>query len=967
MNNHSEQGSLWHQWDLHLHSPSSLSDYENNAVTNKHIVDTLVDNGVRVVAITDHHTIDVKRIRELQTLGAGKLIILPGIEFRSDQGGDPIHYISIFPEDCNLEHVWDTLRGSLNLTEQAIKNKGGDQCVYIPIEKGAAATRDLGGVVSIHAGKKSNSIEGIKNNEQFQRKIKEDLVSDWIDILEIGQIKDIDMHHKTIFPAAKLIRPLVICSDNHDITKYERKVKCWLKADPTFRGLLMVLKEPTQRVYIGEAPPELQRIKANSTKYIQRISFQRSSNAPDKQKWFSGDIHFNPGLIAIIGNKGSGKSALSDTLGLLGATKNFGSFSFLSKQRFNHGTAGFAEHFNAEIEWRSGETESLNLAKSAPPEKPERLKYLPQDHVEKICNELDGVGESIFERELKSVIFSHIPNESRLSQKNLDDLFQFRSAEKQQRIDTLLKQLRDVSRNRAVIEKESNPKRKAELEEEIKRKRLEIEAHNKAKPEEPVTVPSTEGTAINSNNELSKHLKSAEANRGKVVDSIANATNQIKEAERKKALAARLLERLQNYEKEYKTFILLISNDTEELKLEPRELVIIEVKMDEIVKIRDNAMNSIEEARSMIGEDEDRGLQLELREVNQEISKIHAKLDAPNRAYQNFLKNKADWEDRQAKLMGDSDSPDTLEGLKAVLANFESIPSKIEELKKKQIEISKEILSQKQEQAKILSDLYGPVQSFIDSHPIAKDKLQLKFKVELTEQEFSSNFLNHIDQNRKGSFRGTDEGKAKALSLVEHVNWADSLSVEQFLDSIDMHLHEYQREDGVKKTVQLSDQLVKGHSAENLFTFLYGLEYVQPRYVLQWEEKEIAMLSPGERGTLLLVFYLLVDKGDLPLIIDQPEGNLDNHTVAKILVDCIRKARELRQVFIVTHNPNLAVVCDADQIIYAAIDKKDGNAITYTSGSLENPNMSQYITDVLEGTRWAFGVRGEKYKVGDTR
>ncbi len=103
----------------------------------------------------------------------------------------------------------------------------------------------------------------------------------------------------------------------------------------------------------------------------------------------------------------------------------------------------------------------------------------------------------------------------------------------------------------------------------------------------------------------------------------------------------------------------------------------------------------------------------------------------------------------------------------------------------------------------------------------------------------------------------------------------------------------------------------------------------------------------------------------MPLVIDQPEGNLDNHTVAKVLVECIKEARRRRQVFIVTHNPNLAVVCDADQVIHASMDKTDGNAIAYVSGALENPAMTQFVTDVLEGTRWAFSVRGAKYQVGD--
>src|SRR5262249_20389860 len=137
--------------------------------------------------------------------------------------------------------------------------------------------------------------------------------------------------------------------------------------------------------------------------------------------------------------------------------------------------------------------------------------------------------------------------------------------------------------------------------------------------------------------------------------------------------------------------------------------------------------------------------------------------------------------------------------------------------------------------------------------------------------------------------------------------------------------------------VQLKDQLPKGRKAEEVFDFLYGLDHVRPKYVLRWDGKDLSMLSPGERGTLLLVFYLLVDKDDVPLVIDQPEGNLDNHTVAKVLVQCIKEARRRRQVFIVTHNPNLAVVCDADQVIHTSIDKTKGNAITYETGALENP------------------------------
>ena len=135
----------------------------------------------------------------------------------------------------------------------------------------------------------------------------------------------------------------------------------------------------------------------------------------------------------------------------------------------------------------------------------------------------------------------------------------------------------------------------------------------------------------------------------------------------------------------------------------------------------------------------------------------------------------------------------------------------------------------------------------------------------------------------------------------------------------------------------------------------------EPRYTLQLDGKEISELSPGEKGALLLVFYLLLDQEEIPIIIDQPEQNLDNESVVRLLVDCIRRARECRQVILVTHNPNLAIVCDADQILCSKIDKATGSHITYTCGSIENPKINARSVDVLEGTFPAFDNRRIKW------
>jgi ABC-type lipoprotein export system ATPase subunit len=161
--------------------------------------------------------------------------------------------------------------------------------------------------------------------------------------------------------------------------------------------------------------------------------------------------------------------------------------------------------------------------------------------------------------------------------------------------------------------------------------------------------------------------------------------------------------------------------------------------------------------------------------------------------------------------------------------------------------------------------------------------------------------------------------------------------------------------------IKISNQLRKDKEQKELLDFIFSLEYVKPRYILELGGKELLQLSPGERGILLLIFYLLVDKDDCPLIIDQPEDNLDNQSVYQIVAPCIREARIKRQVFIITHNPNLAVVCDAEQVIAASIDKLNKEEVNYISGSIENPMINQKIIDILEGTQPAFKKRESKY------
>jgi predicted ATPase len=105
----------------------------------------------------------------------------------------------------------------------------------------------------------------------------------------------------------------------------------------------------------------------------------------------------------------------------------------------------------------------------------------------------------------------------------------------------------------------------------------------------------------------------------------------------------------------------------------------------------------------------------------------------------------------------------------------------------------------------------------------------------------------------------------------------------------------------------------------------------------------------------------LVDKGRNPIILDQPEENLDNETVVSLLVPVLTEAKKRRQIIMVTHNPNLAVVCDAEQVIWSSFDRKKGSTISYVAGAIENSAINGHVVNVLEGTMPAFSNRRTKY------
>src|SRR5207249_9006076 len=118
---------------------------------------------------------------------------------------------------------------------------------------------------------------------------------------------------------------------------------------------------------------------------------------------------------------------------------------------------------------------------------------------------------------------------------------------------------------------------------------------------------------------------------------------------------------------------------------------------------------------------------------------------------------------------------------------------------------------------------------------------------------------------------------------------------------------------------------------------------------------DAAELTRGQKCTSLLP--LLLARTRNPLVIDQPEDNLDNHFIYETVVESIQRLKKKRQMIFITHNANIPVLAEADLVIVMNSDGKIG--FVEKSGTVDE--CREQIIDLLEGGREAFELRSKRY------
>lgn len=1020
-----DRGSEWRKWDLHIHTPASFHwdgkkfSPAMNSLADIALIDEMIDafNAAEpaVFAIMDYWTFDgwFALKNRLSQPNAPKLekTVFPGIELRlmspmkgrlnahvlfSDQISEQelkdfksrllvefpgqeskslsddalVKYARSVTADKLSHHSFDQSRV---MQDDSYALEAGSAMAEINCEsyKSAIAKVVDNKAIGFMPFDTSDGLTGIKRNEHYAyvlglfktspifetrdidlwtafSGIKTEKNSKWFDSFQtaLNNIQRLAVSgsdaHRFIGEAGN--------NDKRGYGDYPSDKITWIKADPTFEGLIQAIKEPAKRSFIGKQPPKVKLFNENKSFFIDRLEINKITNSSLPDEWLNNThLNLNSDLIAIIGNKGNGKSALADIIALLGNSKQSRHFSFLKENRFRGKNGEPAKHFSAKATWADQNELEKNLNENPSSESVELVKYIPQGHFEELCNAHVSGKSDAFEKELRSVIFSHTDDATRQGAFNFDQLIERQENSLESRIDEIRNSLKTINKKIASIENQMLPDARKKIEEALNYKLRLIEENNKTKPEkveQPTSELSPEQQEVAS--QLSQIATELETNKSKKESNLIELTS----LAAKREASRNILEGLNVVKRSVENFI---SSFAEESKL-------IELNINEVfqIKINEQSVADIQQKISI--------RETELRNKNQQIdtretelikqrTPLSDKLNSPQKFYQNYLFQLKEWEERNSSLMGSNDLPETVSGLKYRQEQLDKLPTEREALQKERLEKTAQIFELIDGKRLNRERLFQPIQELIQNNNLIREEYRLQFKAEINStSELISNRLFSLVKQASGEFRGSSESEAVIKNLLDKYNLSDRQSLLSFVTELHDKL-----EASASSEVGIASIVRKDYVANEVYDFLFSLDYLNPRYTLMFQDAEIGQLSPGQRGSLLLIFYLLVDKDSLPIILDQPEENLDNETIVSLLVPVLNEAKQKRQIIMVTHNPNLAVVCDAEQIIHCEIDRKNGHKIKYTSGSIECKKINRKVVDVLEGTMPAFENRRNKY------
>ncbi|MCX7421990.1 MAG: AAA family ATPase [Planctomycetia bacterium] len=275
---------------------------------------------------------------------------------------------------------------------------------------------------------------------------------------------------------------------------------------------------------------------------------------------------------------------------------------------------------------------------------------------------------------------------------------------------------------------------------------------------------------------------------------------------------------------------------------------------------------------------------------------------------------------------------------------FLKLRKTIENAKQILAAIAKEKDQQSTLQSQLSSDLANLNSQWHEEFRLIKERLdqineqETALQIDIGYKDDKAAFLKFVKDLFKGS-------KLRETTLESLTNeFADGAAI-------------YRELDKAKKLVGNSADTFELYFRDNLVALLTW--QVPNKFTIKYHGKQLKNHSLGQRASALILFVLSQRDNDI-VIIDQPEDDLDNQTIYEDVIKLVRKLKPNTQFIFATHNPNIPVLGDSEQVIACAFD--DEHILTDV-GSIDCPQLQEAIVRIMEGGSEAFRLRKEIYQV----
>lgn len=909
-------GTRWYKCDFHLHTMASEC-YKEKGDTAERWIGAVAKQGINCVAVTDHN--DYRGIDNIVNAGKAKgITVFPGVEITCDTS--KIHILVLFDVSKTYENIRDFLSACDIDIDKIGKSEGTVLNVFDVCEK-ARAKGAL--VIAAHI----DEYNGI--NSMSPANIKKLLDSKYIDAVQVVNEKlwqaykdnkdmnallgllhdkygneiskeEAEKWRKTYDKAVEAHIPLLTFSDN-PYAEGESKHGLWgIGKEFTWIKMDQIPNLESVRQALLSEDIRIERSTINS---------QCPERLPDfwiRSLWVEStninpsnvlEINFNPQLNTIIGGRGSGKSTIIRILaGALGEA-NESSLKVISDEQ---------KDFYKKHEGKTG------------------LGIFSKASCVKICLYRNGiqyiikVTDILDKNNQKVELFKMLNDgaEEEIKDENFLNFFKLQVYTQ--------KQIFEVSKDPDALLKIID----GDIEDMPHAVRDREESYDKllAKFSEIRTV------------------ENAICNEGKLQAELSDIIDQIESY--KKSGIATLLEKKQEFTQEEKLiaeYLQGVESITQALSACSSEMCVPEV--DEEITDKD-IKKLLEENRTyVLGCVED--IRKSIDDINQ------------HRTILNDLIQKSKWSERRIK--NEQSYFDACKGLSGQDWDTQKLDELFERQKNKQEEIDK-IIKQKQqlivleeEREKIKKEYENKIikirklrQEFVESVLGKNDTVRIQIKPFADRNSFEQMIKEHTQKDGVGI--NTDIEK-----LSNDVFGKGGIeSFRKTISELRRGVENKQFSAVLKKAIQDMDEKV----FDKMLTFIPSDELV-----VQYKPEggrsylPLSTASAGQKTTAILTFILAY--GKIPLLLDQPEDDLDNKLVYDLVVKRLKKAKSNRQVIVVTHNANIPVNGDAEYI--TSMDSESRFVQVKTQGTLDKEDVRKEICDVMEGTEYAFEMRAKKY------